>query len=1550
MGGIGLFLAPKVQAEMNIEFDTGLEEALCDGLEGSDLLECQQGATTSFTDFQGDFAPPEKDGYASGITQTSSAREFIVNVTNFILSFLGLAAVIVIIYGGFMYVTAGGEQEKADKGKKSITYAVMGIVVVLISYALVNTLIGAASKGGDTNSGLYSSGGVTSQSLDTMQSEQIANQVKKLTENYVQDYTIYVNVMSILTAIGGVPAFDDSGLSDMEEGFNLLLKQVDSFSNITDITNAALQTIRRNLAFSVNDKVKTLTNFDEWLKAEVLLAAQSGDESLSADADEVDPYHIGKELVVDLNDISTTALSEYQDDVVQIKTELIELQGSFMENSEIYKLFDSIIIGFDIYANTAAYSTTTYPFLTSYGQLVVTLHDTPPGGARQVGDLVAQLNDLYNLVKNLQFTTAVITANTTTANAPVTVTFDALNSSDPTNLTILNENYQWDLLGNGFNQGNDDLFGPNVFYTYENPGTYRVGLRVISNDPQNIAAGISYLSIKVNPPSSIIVLEAKTTSGATVNSESNEWTVTGLQAKEGIVFDASATTDGNGVQTTIVNYKFDFGDGDSQDGENPVATHYYTKEGVYKFQLEVTDQNGVTDRKIVTLKVASPAAYLEASKIKGEIGDELAFDASGSVTDNGNINYYEWSIEKGSNVVHTEEGDRLEELNYVFTEPGEYIVRVKVTDSLPQSDDTFLNIVINSTPPVASFTYVLPDPTMPGRVYLDASKSYDPDKGDTISYLWTINGEEGKDYEFVENTSVSSKKAVVDFKNKGDYKVLLTVNDQYEEPLKQSTDYEKELTVNSVLGLTVETKGQGVSFLSENNEAEVTLQLESEYGTAYEIDWKDATGVQTLAGGSQTVEHIYNQAGTYPVEVMVYDNNNEYNLAIHNVYVGNGTAPIPVIKITLDEAIQSYNEIEIEGNRKGVFKFDASESVDLDGTSLPRKNFSWDLGDGTLATGSEVTHIFKETGQFTVTLTVQSEKDHSLNTNSTVKLNITALAPEIYGLTVKPQGDQLVTPLTVKLEVNADDPDGAIANYKFWYYDVNNSSEKIDTQISLSNVVFMTVNTSGITGESKRYAFGVEVADNENSVSSSDDLLPVSQIPVLEVQNGPNQPPTASLTVDRVNILVGETVNFTSTSSDKDGRVVQYIWDFEGDGFYNNEATTDSSKTYVFEKAAPQGVEVRLKIIDDGAATAVSNPIRIYVDSLTKDPEAAFVYDFKNLTVQFTDNSKADEANGASLAIYQWDFDTSLDSDGNGINDDDVDSVEKNPTRSYEIYGTYKVRLVVIDNEGNTDEVLRSVVLDESDPPEGAFSYTIKDKEVTFKNNSKVNAGTEVTIEVYKWDFDLVKDSDGNGNRSDDQDETGENPVHTYTDYGSHQVKLTITDSLGRSDEVVQTIQLVEPKEEDFEAYLQSNPAADPKDGKIHIKGSSGNITFNYSVKGVVEGVQYCIDKNVYFDSDGNGKTQDDCNHEATSAGNYTTDFSKDWGLVVVQLIVTDANKRTVKVTKEVVFDADQTAVSTSLLPVTNLEAIYILVTALGFAILGSRLYARKEVNDEFDN
>ncbi len=61
----------------------------------------------------------------------------ITNIINIMLFIVGILAVIMLIYGGIRYVISGGDQTAVTNAKNTIMYAIVGLVVAILGYALV---------------------------------------------------------------------------------------------------------------------------------------------------------------------------------------------------------------------------------------------------------------------------------------------------------------------------------------------------------------------------------------------------------------------------------------------------------------------------------------------------------------------------------------------------------------------------------------------------------------------------------------------------------------------------------------------------------------------------------------------------------------------------------------------------------------------------------------------------------------------------------------------------------------------------------------------------------------------------------------------------------------------------------------------------------------------------------------------------------------------------------------------------------------------------------------------------------------------------------------------------------------------------------------------------------------------------------------------------------------------------------------------------------------------------------------------------------------------
>ncbi len=89
---------------------------------------------------QGDGTPDKLFGEGSIFT----------TVVNVMLFIIGAISVIMLIWGGIRYTTSGGASAAVTSAKNTIMYAIIGLVVAFLAFAVVNWVLGAVSTGATT--------------------------------------------------------------------------------------------------------------------------------------------------------------------------------------------------------------------------------------------------------------------------------------------------------------------------------------------------------------------------------------------------------------------------------------------------------------------------------------------------------------------------------------------------------------------------------------------------------------------------------------------------------------------------------------------------------------------------------------------------------------------------------------------------------------------------------------------------------------------------------------------------------------------------------------------------------------------------------------------------------------------------------------------------------------------------------------------------------------------------------------------------------------------------------------------------------------------------------------------------------------------------------------------------------------------------------------------------------------------------------------------------------------------------------------------------------
>ena len=82
----------------------------------------------------------DNSGLADGDT-ARDPRQIVVDIIKIVLGFLGILAVIIILFAGFKWMTAGGNEENITSAKQMLIAGIIGLVIILSSYALATFII-----------------------------------------------------------------------------------------------------------------------------------------------------------------------------------------------------------------------------------------------------------------------------------------------------------------------------------------------------------------------------------------------------------------------------------------------------------------------------------------------------------------------------------------------------------------------------------------------------------------------------------------------------------------------------------------------------------------------------------------------------------------------------------------------------------------------------------------------------------------------------------------------------------------------------------------------------------------------------------------------------------------------------------------------------------------------------------------------------------------------------------------------------------------------------------------------------------------------------------------------------------------------------------------------------------------------------------------------------------------------------------------------------------------------------------------------------------------
>lgn len=255
---------------------------------------------------------------------------------------------------------------------------------------------------------------------------------------------------------------------------------------------------------------------------------------------------------------------------------------------------------------------------------------------------------------------SIITATPVSGEAPLEVTFNGSGSTDDNSIA----SYAWDL------KDGSNANAANFKHTYTKAGTYEVDLTV---EDENGLTNTTSITITVTEPSNEApnaVVSANKTSGV---------------APLNVQFIGINSTD----DKEITSYTWDFKDGATAATGNP--SHTFSSGGTYNVNLTVTDKEGLSSQKSITITVTNPqnqppVANVSANPISGEAPLLVQFLGNSS-TDDKAITNYNWNFKDGATATNINP-------SHTFTSAGSYIVDLTVKDAEGASSTKSVTITV----------------------------------------------------------------------------------------------------------------------------------------------------------------------------------------------------------------------------------------------------------------------------------------------------------------------------------------------------------------------------------------------------------------------------------------------------------------------------------------------------------------------------------------------------------------------------------------------------------------------------------------------------------------------------------------------------------------------------------------------------------------------------------------------------------------------------------------------------------------------------------------
>lgn len=590
-------------------------------------------------------------------------------------------------------------------------------------------------------------------------------------------------------------------------------------------------------------------------------------------------------------------------------------------------------------------------------------------------------------------------------------------------------------------------------------------------------------------------------------------------AGEVVRFNGSGSSDPEGG---FLRYTWDFGDGTGADGINP--TKIYKIGGSYLVRLKVEDDSGLPCNTTYVTKsvtvIESPVAFAGEDQIVC-LNSVVRFDGSKSKDNDGVVNNYLWDFGDGS----TGGGPNP---THIFTKSGTYTVRLTITGDLigqcDNSDTDELTVQVFDAP-IADFTLPLIYPR-------DQELVLTTEGSNTFTDEMT-----GVKWDFGDGTVSTDKTGKHSYKQEGKYTVSLTIYTNSTTECKSATQ-QKIIVINAP---PVADPGSDIySGIGQEILFDAGRSKDAD-GSIVSYDWDFGDGNKARGVNAR---HKYSQGGTYTVTLTVKDNTGlSNNTTVTSIKAFINFTPEPLI-ISRDYVCAGEK-----------VSFSAKSSKDADNDKL---RYEWEMGDGFTTTDEEFVHSYLLPGTYIITLVANDGKKFANSQNKVIKQIVVNNRP------VADAGRDIVVCAGEKVILDGSasyDSDKDKLTFQ-WFSGglLIAEGEKAETVFSSAGVQKITLKVTDDKG-----TFCSESSDEVNVIVNSSPVA-VSLFKSIEVFTGGAH--------DQV-------IFDASSSSDADGDVLNFIWDF-GEGI-----KLSGSKVYhYFDKPGTYKVVLT---VNDGKGTTCSS-------------------------------------------------------------------------------------------------------------------------------------------------------------------------------------------------------------------------------------------------------------------------------------------------------------------------------------------------------------------------